>query len=624
MTDAALMTEWEDAARELAGFLSELCSPPSNEPTETWAEKHVMVQDGPFAGSNWRLHFTPFARCIFAAMRDPTVRRVTIMMSAQYVKTTAIIIDFLRNASEDPSDTMWVMAEADHIGEFAEKRMIPYIRDCDTLAPKYLGKARALLKFEGMSLLMRGSNSRAKLQSDPVRRIYCDERREWAKGAIDLIRKRTRTFPNSMEISAGTPGEENDDLHIDYKTGSQTRGHIRCPRCQASQPIRFGRDATGIYPTPRECGGFYWETNEVTKPGGVWNYAELRKTVYFECENPACRARFTNNDKYELLRTMHPHDYNPTAPAEIKSFGGSAFEAVWESCDWDKLVEEFLKAVEEARGGNTEPLKAFITETLGEPWKDELGVMNDFGFLELRKGNYDYGEAWPEGRRRFMAADKQEKGGEHYPWVVREFAPGGRSRLVAHGVARTLAELESVRKEYRVAVGDAVIDSGYNAQEVYRFCMATGWRPFKGDEQEFYLVTKPDPRNPNVMLTVRQIWRMTKAVVYNAQTKAKVGEIKLITFCDGSMKDFLAEFLNGLIGEWTVPRDVAKEYLKQIAGEKRCMATDKKGRVSYFWKRTGDNHFLDCEKQILGAAIGSKVIAAPGQVMKRETPAPPA
>lgn len=620
------LEDWKTSETEFADFLSGLCSPPDMEPTEVWGEKNVIVQDGPFAGSNWRLQFTMYAKFIFAAMRTPGMKRVVIMMCAQYVKTTALFIDFLRNVKEDPADTMWVMAEADHMNEFIQKRLMPYIEGCDAVAKLLHGRSKNLIQFEGMNVLLRGSNSRAKLQSDPIRRIYCDERREWKKGSIDLLRKRMRTFPNAMEVSAGTAGDENDELHIDYDEGTQTRAHYLCPKCNHSQPIRFGREATAIWKTAREFGGFRWDTNEVTKPGGVWNYGEVMKTVYFECENADCKHRITNAEKYEFIRTMHTHNYNPNATPGHASFSGCAFEAVWESCDWDKLVVEFLKAVEQAKQGNTEPLKAFITETLGEPWQDRLGVIEDAGFLEARKFNYNYGDIWPEAKRRFMAADVQERGGEHYPYVIREFADSGKSRLVSHGQARTLAELEKIRQDFKIGPTSALIDSGYKAQEIYRFCVSCNWKAFKGESRDYFLISKPHPKNPNVRITARQIWNKTVAVVYNPQTRAKVANIPLYMHCNNATNDLLAEYTKGLLGEWTLPAVTAKDFIQQMVGDVRREVTDSKGVVSYQWFTVGPNHLRDCCRMILIAAIITGVLAPPPppKVAEKEKPEPEA
>jgi len=526
------------------------------------------------------------------------------MFSAQYVKTLALIIDFLRNAKEDPADTMWVMADADQVDEFIDKRLMPYIEGCEPVAKLFHGKKKRLMMFESFNLLLRGSNSRAKLQSDPIRRVYCDERREWKPGAIDLLRKRMRTFPNAMEISAGTPGRENDELHIDYLEGSQTRAHIQCLKCGHSQPIRFGRDKTTLWENKRDCGGFVWNTNDVTKPNGKWDWQEVAKTVRFECENPQCRERYSNNQKYELIRTMHSHDYNPKPVPGILSFGGGAFEAIWESCDWDKLVIEFLKAIEAAKQGNVEPLRAFVSETLGEPWKDEIGVIEDFGFLEARKADYNFGDAWPEELSRFMAADAQESGGEHYWWAIRAFARGGKSRLIAFGRATSLKELEDTRQQYDVPVDNCIIDTGFKASVLYKFCVSTGWRAFKGDDAEFFL-----HRNPRLQKTYRRVWEKTQIDPFFGTVNQGRRSLSLFRWSNNAVKDQLATYMNGLSGEWAIPANTPRTYLKQITAEKREEVVDTNGRVKFVWKRRiRDNHLFDCELMIHTAAIISKVL----------------
>jgi hypothetical protein len=73
-------------------------------------------------------------------------------------------------------------------------------------------------------------------------------------------------------------------------------------------------------------------------------------------------------------------------------------------------------------------------------------------------------------------------------------------------------------------------------------------------------------------------------------------------------EDLLAEYMAGLIGEWSLPRHVEREYLKQLSGERRLENTDPKGRITRIWKRFGPNHYLDCEPMILVAAIITKLI----------------
>lgn len=602
-------TEWREAARELAEFLSSACAPPSLESTETWAERNVIVPKGPFAGSHWRLSFTPMAAWIFKASRTPGVRRITVQACAQYFKTTALFIMVMRIVREEPDSLMWVMASADQMSEFLDTRLLPFVHNCAPVAPLLVTARKGLVQFETMSMFLRGSNSRTKLQSDSVRYVICDERREWKQGAIDLLRKRTRTYPNCIEISAGTAGQEADELDRDFREGSQTRAHYHCPACGHSQPMRFSKEASSLWPKARECGGLVWETNEITKPGGVWDYQEVAKTVRWECENPACKARFEKDRRNEILRTMHPVDYNPKAPADNKSFSASAFEAIWENCDWDKLAVEFLKAVEEAKHGNIEPLKAFVTETLGEPWQDRLGVIDDFGFLEARKEPYDFNEAWPEEQVRFLAADPQERGGEHYWWLVRSFGFGGKSRLVAYGKANTKAELEDLRVSHNVRKECAIIDTGFDAQSQYRFCLSNGWKAFKGEAAECYWVPQPPIRGVQ-QKPVRQLYRKTQAAVYNAQTRAKVAVIPLWMFCSDPASDELASAMKGLVGSFTISAKTGELYLKHICADRREEKKTPQGKVQTYWRTVGDNHLRDCEKMIHIAATITRYIGA--------------
>lgn len=151
-------------------------------------------------------------------------------------------------------------------------------------------------------------------------------------------------------------------------------------------------------------------------------------------------------------------------------------------------MEGFLSARGAARDGDIQPVKTFVNETPGEPSKDQFGEIEDFDFLPGRRGDYDFGDPWPEERVRMMAADRQASGGEHYWYVVRAFGPFGHSRLVSYGRCNSTLELEQLLQEHGVVTANAMVDSGFKASEVYRFCQSTGWKPFKGDDAEFFAV----------------------------------------------------------------------------------------------------------------------------------------
>ncbi|MCZ7636832.1 MAG: phage terminase large subunit family protein [Verrucomicrobia bacterium] len=104
--------------------------------------------------------------------------------------------------------------------------------------------------------------------------------------------------------------------------------------------------------------------------------------------------------------------------------------------EWRSIVEEFLAAVDAMRiEGDIEPMFTFVTETLGEPWDLDRWLVTGHDHLQERKADYDFGDPWPLEKTRFLAADRQARGGEHYFWgFFREsrgkshWAGAGRSR----------------------------------------------------------------------------------------------------------------------------------------------------------------------------------------------------
>jgi len=618
--------KWDrESADDLAKFYGAQCAPPCPDPMWQWWEKNIEIRDGPFPGP-YRTDLTPMSRWIAEWAQDPRVKKIVGMGAAQTLKTCFLLNLFNWIVNEAAGTVMWIMADGDSIREFWTKRLAPSIDGCAKTTARFISRIKDLICFDSLNLLLRGANSRAKLQSDPVRYLICDERREWKRGAIDLARKRTRTYSESKEISMGTAGEVGDELHGDYKEGSQTMPHFNCLKCGHSQPFRFGRDKTSMFPEPRALGGMRWPQPgepeyETVRPGGQWDFVALKKHVTFECES--CGARFTNDDKYELIRTMHPHDYNPAAPASVKSLHWGASEFIWPDCDWDKIVQEFLKAVEAAKAGNPEPLRAFVTETLGEPWSDQLGIIEDFGFLEARKQDYKYGaewEPWSEEKIRFMAADRQEAGGEHYWYAIRAFGMFGKSRLVTYGRCENTAQLDAIREEFKVSKENACIDSGWKASEVYRFCASLGWKAFKGEPELEYFTHIIQSSNGSKK-SVRRVWDKTYVDPFLGQRQGQAKKtLPLFRHVGNGTKDILAEFLTGLIGEFSIPETVGRDYLKQVSAEKRKEREDSKHRVIREWHRVyRDNHLFDCELIILVAAIITKTIDR-GEVAKDNVP----
>lgn len=566
-----------------------------------WCEDHVYVdRTSPLPGK-WRSANSPWVREVMEAADDKRITFIGVRCSAQSSKTQTILNMLCHDVSEDPGPEMYVLANKEDAEDFVRDRVSPMFAQCQPVRDLILKERKLSFTFRTMPLYFVGAGSPAKLQGKPIKRLKLDEVRNYPPGAYETVLKRVRAFGELAQVFViSTPANKGDAVDRAFTDGDQRVFHFPCPECQQLQPLKFAQ--------------LKWEKNEVTKPNGVWNFDELAKTIFYECAHCSHRITDTHVNRKFICRAGHFIRMNPNAPANHVSFTWNALLPWW--VKWRSIVQEFLAARNAIRLGDLEPMRTFVNETLGEPWEDQLGVIEDFGFLDDRAGDYDFGEPWAEEITRFIAADKQAKGGEHYWWVIRAFGAYGKSRLIGYGRCNSLLELEEIRKQHNVPVKNTIIDSGYKANEVYRFCAATGWKPFKGDDAEYFL--HKDKRTGK---TYRQCWQAVWAQPEGVKpTPGMPRRVRLFRWSNPWVKDLLAEFYTGLVGEWTIVRQVGREYGKQLTAERREEFQDTRGRLFYRWvQKIPDNHILDCELMIKVAAVITKLIVAKRTVIETET-----
>jgi len=568
-----------------------------------WCEDHVVVDNTSPMPGRWRSDSSPWVKELMEVFPDNRVSDISVMCSAQSSKTQTLLNCSCWAISEDPGPAMWVMAAKDEAKTFVRDRVKPTFENCRPVGDSLLTAEIFEFTFASMPFYFTGAGSPSKLMSKPIRWLFLDEVRNYPPGALDTVLKRTRAFWNSRRVLISTPDLKDDAVHRAFLAGDQRIFHFVCPHCSQLQPLKFEQLKAQHPETGKVCK--FAEIPGAKNERCQWNFDLLAPAIRYQCnacghlmaDTPAERKHIARNGRFVRL--------NPNAPRHRVSFHWNALLPPWVS--WRSIVEEFINARAAARCGDLAPLKTFVNETLGEPWDDQLGEIDDYDFLELRRSDYDFGDVWPEELVRFLAADKQESGGEHYWYVIRAFGARGKSRLVSYGRCNTKDELEQIRRDNHVRASNAIVDSGFKAREVYRFCLATGWKAFKGDDAEYFLHT-----NKKTGKAVRRLWiRNFVDPHFGSNLQGRLKPIPLFRWSNNGAKDMLTEQMMGLAGEWTLPRKVEPLYLKQVSAERREEKVDAKGRVSYFWKQTRrDNHLRDCELMILIAAIVTGVIQA--------------
>jgi phage terminase large subunit GpA-like protein len=561
------------------------------EPWE-WAENYVKLDPtSPYQGY-WKSDISPWVKQLMNCFTDNEITDISVMCSAQSAKTQTMICLLMWALSEEPAPTMWVTSTAEEASFFMKTRIIPTIKTCDPVKDTLINDRNAINKmeiaFNGASLICVGSSSPSRLQSKPVRWLFLDEVRNYPDGALEMVLKRTRAYWNARRCIVSTPDMYNDATHRAYIQGDQQVWHHRCRGCNSLFPMNWQY--------------IKWDENEKTKNETGWNFDNLAPTIRFECDcgetykdEPSDRRHFINNGCYVSL--------NPNAPKNRKSFHWNALLPPW--VKWRDLVEEFLIAKQSTLNGDVSPLKDFINESLGEPWEDRLGDFEDYSFLKQQVREYELDGEWEKEYTRFLSADKQAKGGIHFWYVVRAFSENGaESRLIGYGKADSEEELLAIAEDYKVPSENCLMDSGYDTQSVYRFCQMHNWKPMKGTSVATYR-----HRNQKTGKVASQLWTWTKAEVgIGTKEQGYHKQIRLFLWSNDGTKDALAELMQGLVGNWTLPKDICTNYYQQVTAEKRMTITDVKGRTKYEWVPVRkDNHLFDCELMILVASLASKL-----------------
>lgn len=572
--------------------------PPDRRTPWQWCEEHVVVDNtSPYPGK-WRSDNSPWVKAPMEAAADPKVRRIVIRCAAQTAKTQTCICLMCWIIDQEPGPALYVMAAKDEAKDFMRDRVLPTFNQCKPVAKRFTAKEGLTFVFSSMPFYFTGSHSKSKLQSKPIRWLFCDEVRNYPDGALELALKRTRQFYNAKELLISTANLVGDNVDIEYINGTQEVFNTLCPACSQYEPLVWER--------------IEWDKEEEAKPKVEFSIDRLTDSIRLRCTKCGHRWRDVPHERRQISSQGKFIAQNPNAAKNRRSFTWNAFIAPVVS--WASVVEEYLAAMRAAKADHPDlyPLKRWYNETLGLPWEAALGVVEDYSFLEDRKQDYAFNDPWPEETARFIAADKQAEGGEHYWWLVRAFGPAGKSRLIAYGRAESFAELEEVRARYNVPLSNAMIDSGYKASEVYRFSARTGWKAFKGDQAEMYTHEVEDPVTRKRTI-VHRLWKKPEHVdPSHFRFNRKASNIKKVyryLFSSPTTKDFLAEFMTGIVGEWSIPRAIGSDYVAMVTAERRVEKVDTKGRVSFFWKQTRRaNHLLDCELMIIVAAIISKHI----------------
>lgn len=188
--------------------------PPEDLTVSEWAERY-RVLDAKTSGSPgpWRNDKTPYLVGIMDELCNYETEEVIFVKPTQVGGTETILNSIGRIIQQDPSPTM-VVYPSDTLGESIKKNRIdPMLNASPELKRRYHESDSSVseLQFDGMYLVIVGSNSPSQLASRPIRNLFLDEVDKYPGASkkesdpISLATERTKTFRNRKIFKTSTP-----------------------------------------------------------------------------------------------------------------------------------------------------------------------------------------------------------------------------------------------------------------------------------------------------------------------------------------------------------------------------------------------------------------------------------
>lgn len=512
---------------------------------------------------------TPWIRVPLEAVRDDSVREITIVAGTQVVKTLFMICALAWWAKHRGTRMLFVMDTKENAADFSESRLQPVFENSESLRkliPSDQNKWNKLRMYAGRALInLTGSNSAGNLASRPAPLIAMDEvgkfkeKTEKETDAVSLATSRTKSKLRQKILITSSPTYEFGLEWKAYLRGSQEIFEIKCPHC-------------GEY-IALEKEGIRW--CPLAKQNGKWNMDLVRETAHYVC--PKCGGQFGSAEKRRLNRENRWRVQNKNAPKDIRTFRIPSYYSIWQSCSFGNVAVKWLQCFVE---NNT---KDFLNNWAALPSTDEVEKL-DWEILKGRREKYKHD--YPD-RTAFCTGffDVQK---DWFEWFCIAWGESGEHWLVEHevihadpsdiqGWEETREYLDRVRKTangYELPLEWTFYDFGgqwhSNALEFMKKIgrsnvrLSFGSKDDKLPEQGRKTWTRPGlkPKTRLFEIGVSQ----AKMKIYAMLAKEKPGR----GYCH--FPDFLDD-----------------EYFKQLCAEERRPKTEK-GRTVYYWHKARERN----------------------------------
>jgi len=592
-------------------------------------DAETSAEPGPYQTSR-----TPYMREVMNAFCDPEVTEISVMASAQVGKSRSIENMIGWAIDREPGPALYIVPTEEAVEYVAQKRIKNMVTESPILRRHWHGK-RALKahhhRYDTMDLFFGWAGSPSALASRTIRYLFRDEPDKYpaftGRGGppADLAEKRTQAFWDRKIVNVCTPTSKTGFIAAHYAQSDMRKYYVPCPRCGEYQVWVFAQ-----LKVPKSLR----EPDEIKASADVW----------YECVYCAHKIREADKEECVAAGVWVPEGQTIDAdgnihgqPARSKRHSGyhiSGLLSPFPGASWPNIMADWFAASSE-EGKAQGKIIIFFNETLGEPF-EETGLRIKPESLIQLKGGYNKRTVPVECKLLVAGADyhkSRARGIVRIDYEIRGFGPELRNWVVDSGSLASFEELErdvlqpalpwadgtDNEKRPWLAVTALLIDSGFEPDDVYEFCLRHPGLvfPTKGE---------PGPR-----------LRPLQASDLEVATQRRLNRARRRHFRGLQLLIVDTSYFKNQVTSWVMPErdqdgkivseaktqfydELPEYYMREFSNEQKVKVRDRNGNVRYAWRpvRSGaPTHSLDTAVLAAAAAYYKGV----WRLRDRNTPA---
>lgn len=549
--------------------------PPRRITVSQWADDYRVLE--PLFASEpgpWQTSRAPYAREVMDSAALPWVRRVTWMASTQVGKSEAMNNIAGYYLHQRPSPTMFVLPNRDAARLCAERRVLPMIHSSPALRGELTDRSHDVknreMVFKRSVLYLRSAQSPTDLASVPVRLVLADEVDKWPHWAgreaepLSLVMERTRTFHDSVLVTASTPTTRDGLIHREYQVGDQRHYHVPCPLCSEMQTFEFEQ--------------LRWDKSAIEDG----NTMRKQRQAHYECVH--CNGIITDRDKRQMLLDgvwvpsgQDVKEWVDTGQAadrnEHRSYYLWSAYSPWVSF-W-RIVAQFLDSK-----GDPARMMNFTNSWLARVWEERTAHTSDEA-IDACIRDRERASVPDEAVVLTAAVDVQL---DYMVWMVVAWGHDEHNYVVDIGHCRTWQELSAAcqqpRGERQMVPKLINIDSRYRREEVMEWARKhVNVRMIAGVRRETpqpFNTTRID-RHPKTGKSLAQgmtVWTINVDVFKDLVNH----RLQLSLRDEGHDSE-----VDAVIGTIDIPKDIEPHWLRQMSAEHK-IAKRTRGKMREAWQ----------------------------------------